>query len=234
MGDRSQSGNGAVTNDLGALGRSGVPQRSRTRTLTACPFAAGGPRESSRLSRSVPASGAFLKRWTIPFIGALTPTALIVVNIAVFIVKNLTEFRITISILAFVSGLMLNSWAGLNIYRMLQQRRPDHPLVNERNQEVVLVVGMAVIIIAAFLTALFCYLGLSDYNHLPNGLTFFTGVLSAAVPILLRAAFHRGVPKGRGGSGQHDQHCCGTASWRDAVTADVGIGSRHDAAAVGP
>jgi hypothetical protein len=147
--------------------------------------------------------GAFLKRWTIPIIGALTPTALIVVNIAVFIVKNLTEFRWTITILAFVSGLMLNSWAGLNIYRMLQQRRPDHAIVSERNQEVVLVLGMAVIIIAAFLTALFCYLGLSDLAHLPNGLTFFTGVLSAAVPLLLRAAFHRGVPRGRGrGSSQ--------------------------------
>jgi hypothetical protein len=146
-------------------------------------------------------AGAFLKRWTIPIIGALTPTALIVVNIAVFIAKNLTDFRITISILAFVSGLMLNSWAGLNIYRMLQQRRPDHALVHERNQEIVLVVGMAVIIIAAFLTALFCYLGLSDIKNLPNGLTFFTGILSAAIPLLLRAAFHRGVPKGRGRGG---------------------------------
>ena len=145
--------------------------------------------------------GAFLKRWTIPIIGALTPTALIVVNIAVFIAKNLTEFRWTISILAFVSGLMLNSWAGLNIYRMLQQRRPDHAIVHERNQEVVLVLGMAVIIIAAFLTALFCYLGLSDIKNLPNGLTFFTGILSAAIPILLRAAFQRGVPRGRGRGG---------------------------------
>ncbi len=146
--------------------------------------------------------GAFLKRWTIPIIGALTPTALIVVNIAVFIAKNLTEFRWTISILAFVSGLMLNSWAGLNIYRMLQQRRPDHALVNERNQEIVLVIGMAVIIIAAFLTAWFCYLGLSSFANLPNGLTFFTGILSAAVPILLRAAFQRGSPrKGRGRGG---------------------------------
>lgn len=169
------------------------------------------PFRRRRPTRSVTAEpertgvGAFLKRWMIPLIGALTPTALIVVNIAVFIVKNLTEFRITISILAFVSGLMLNSWAGLNIYRMLKLRRPDHPLVHERNQEVVLVLGMAVIIIAAFLTALFCYLGLSDYNHLPNGLTFFTGVLSAAVPILLRAAFHRGVPKGRGGGTSQQQ-----------------------------
>lgn len=143
--------------------------------------------------------GSFLKRWTIPIIGAITPLALIVVNISVFIVKNLSEFRWTIAILAFVSGLMLNSWAGLNIYRMLQQRRPDHSLVHERNQEVVLVAGMLVVIIAAFLTALFCYLGLSSYDNLPNGLTFLTGVFAAAVPILLRAAFHRGVPRGRGG-----------------------------------
>ncbi len=141
--------------------------------------------------------GAFLKRWTIPIIGAITPAALIVVNISIFIEKNLDKFRLAIAILAFVSGLMLNSWAGLNIYRMLQRRRPDHALVHERNQEVVLVVGMAVIIGAAFLTALFCYLGLSNKADLPNGLTFFTGVLAAAVPILLRAAFHRGVPRGR-------------------------------------
>ena len=140
---------------------------------------------------------ANLKRWTIPIIGALTPAALIVVNISIFIAKNLTEFRWTISILAFVSGLMLNSWAGLNIYRLLQQRRPDHALVSERNQEIVLVAGLAVIIIAAFLTALFCYIGLSSYKDLPNGLTFFTGVLSAAVPLLLRAAFERGVRRGR-------------------------------------
>ena len=141
--------------------------------------------------------GTNLKRWTIPIIGALTPAALIVVNISIFIAKNLTEFRWTISILAFVSGLMLNSWTGLNIYRMLQQRRPDHALVSERNQELVLVFGMAVIIVAAFLTALFCYIGLSSYKNLPNGLTFFTGVLSAAIPLLLRAAFNRGIRRGR-------------------------------------
>jgi chromate transport protein ChrA len=139
---------------------------------------------------------ANLKRWTIPIIGALTPTALIVVNISAFIVNNLQQFRVTIAVLAFVSAIMLNSWAGLNIYRMLQQRRPDHAIVSERNQEIVLVAGLAVIIVAAFLTALFCYLGLTKSN-LPNGLTFFTGVFAAAIPILLRAAFHRGTRRGR-------------------------------------
>jgi len=140
--------------------------------------------------------GATLKRWTIPIIGALTPTALIVVNISAFIVNNLQQFRVTIAVLAFVSAIMLNSWAGLNIYRMLQQRRPDHAIVSERNQEIVLVAGLAVIILAAFLTALFCYLGLA-VKSLPNGLTFFTGVFAAAIPILLRAAFHRGTRRGR-------------------------------------
>jgi hypothetical protein len=167
----------------------------------AMPFRRRKPSEFVTADPERTGVGAFLKRWTIPIIGALTPTALIVVNISIFIAKNLTQFRWTISILAFVSGLMLNSWAGLNIYRILQQRRPDHALVKERNQEVVLVLGMAVIIAAAFLTALFCYLGLSNYQNLPNGLTFFTGILSAAVPILLRAAFRRGVPRRRGRGG---------------------------------
>ncbi len=141
--------------------------------------------------------GPWLKRWTIPIIGALTPLALIVVNIAAFIVEHLTQFRWTITILAFVSGIMLNSWTALNIYRVLQARRPDHPVVHERNQEVVLVVGMGLVIILAFVTALFCYLGLSNAKDLPNGLTFFTGFFAMAVPILLRAAFRRGAPRGR-------------------------------------
>ena len=131
----------------------------------------------------------FLKRWTIPLVGAITPVGLIVVNISVFIVKHLPEFRWTIAILAFVSGLMLNSWAGLNIYRALQRHRPDHPLVHERNQEIVLVGGMLVIIIAAFLTALFCYLGLSSEANLPNGVTFITGVVAVLVPVMLQALF---------------------------------------------
>ena len=139
--------------------------------------------------KSRTAWGALARRRLIPIIGAVTPVGLIVVNIAAFIVKHLVEFRWTIAILAFVSALMLNSWAGLNIYRVLQRRRPDHALVHERNQEVVLVGGMAVIIIVAFLTALFCYLGLSNPNDLPNGLTFITGVLAILVPILLQAAF---------------------------------------------
>ncbi|HMC69800.1 MAG TPA: hypothetical protein VKJ07_11655 [Mycobacteriales bacterium] len=129
----------------------------------------------------------------IPIIGALTPIGLIVVNISVFIVRHLSEFRWSISILAFVSGIMLNSWAALNVYRVLQRRRPDHALVKESNQELVLVGGMALVIAAAFLTALFCYMGLSSQQDLPNAVTFLTGAAAFLVPILLQLVFRRGL-----------------------------------------
>jgi hypothetical protein len=142
--------------------------------------------------------GPFLRQHTIPIIGAVTPVGLIVVNIAAFIVRHLSEFRWTIAVLAFVSSIMLNSWAGLNIYRVVRRRRPEHALVHDRNQEVVLVGGMAVIIAIAFLTALFCYLGLNNPNDLPNGATFITGLLAFLVPILLQALFRRAYGRDRG------------------------------------
>jgi len=143
--------------------------------------------------------GPWLKRWTIPIIGAVTPVGLIVVNISIFIAKNLAAFRWTIASLAFLSSIMLNSWAALNIYRVVKRRRPEHPLVSEHNQELVLVGGMAIIVIAAFLTALFCFLGLSSEKDLPNGVTFITGVVAIAVPILLQFLFRRGVRTTRRG-----------------------------------
>ena len=133
----------------------------------------------------------FLKRWTIPVLGAVTPVGLIVVNIAAFIVKHLDQFRWSISILAFISGLMLNSWAGVNIYRTGRRRFPNRPLFQNQNEELVLIGGVAVVIAAAFLTAFFCYQCLNDPNNLPNRLTFLTGVIAIALPILLQAFFHR-------------------------------------------
>ena len=135
--------------------------------------------------------GPFLKRWTIPTIGAITPVGLIVVNVAAFIVKHLAEFRWTITIAAFVSSMILNSWMGLNVFRVLQRRRPDHTLVQDRNQELVLAGGMAVIIATSVLAAVFCYWGLSDPNSLPNGATFISGAVAIALPIVLQSIFGR-------------------------------------------
>src|SRR5207249_3328966 len=91
-------------------------------------------------------TGRFFKRWTVPAIGAITPLLLIVVNIAAFIVHHLQAFRLIIALLAFVSGLMLNSWAGIRVYQYFHKRFPDHDLTHESNQELMIVGGMAVVI----------------------------------------------------------------------------------------
>lgn len=141
--------------------------------------------------------GAGLRRWTIPAIGALTPVGLIVVNIAAFIVHNLAQFRLGISVLAFVSGVLLNSWTGLNIYRVAKLRFPRVGVLHESNQEIVLVVGLLVVIGISFAEGLFCYNGLGNEKNLPNAATFYLGVVAIAIPILLQASFAR---VGRGGA----------------------------------
>jgi hypothetical protein len=135
--------------------------------------------------------GARLRRWTIPTIGAVTPIGLIIVNIAAFIVHNLAEFRLGISVLAFVSGVMLNAWTALKIYRVAKGRFPHFGPLQDSNQEVVLMIGMALIIAISFVEALFCYNGLSNEANLPNAPTFILGVVAIAIPILLQSVFSR-------------------------------------------
>ena len=136
------------------------------------------------------------RHWIIPTIGAMTPVALIVVNIAAFIVNHLDTFRWLIAILAFVSGMMMNSWAGLSVYRWFKRGHGGHPLVHDSNQDVMLIAGMTVIILVSFLTAYFCYTGLSDQRNLPNAQTFLTGTLAILVPIILQRFFDRAANEG--------------------------------------
>src|SRR5260370_40526332 len=90
------------------------------------------------------------RAWIIPVIGGITPVLLIVVNVAAFIVQNLSAFRWTITILAFVSGIMLDSWTALDIYRALRARYASHPLLQDSNQELLLVLSMAASIVLPF------------------------------------------------------------------------------------
>lgn len=133
-----------------------------------------------------------VRQWIIPTIGAVTPIALIAVNLAAFIVHHLAEFRVLITALAFVSAMMLNSWTGLRGYRRFKDRHGGHALVHDSNQDIVLIVGMALIIVISAVTAVFCYLGLSNERDLPNVTTFLTGVLAILVPIVLQRFFNSG------------------------------------------
>ncbi len=131
----------------------------------------------------------------IPVVGGITPIAILIVNIAEFIAHHLAEFRWTISVLAFVSGVMLNSWAALAIYRVLKNRVPDNPLVADRNQELMFMVVMFIVILVAAVTAVLCYIGLQNPKDLPNGISVVTASLALLIPVLLQDLIRRFVPK---------------------------------------
>ena len=136
-------------------------------------------------------SEGFWRRWLVPMIGAITPVGLIIVNIAAFIVHHLQGFRLIIAVLAFISGLMLNSWTALRVFQVLRTRAPDHGLVQERNQELVIIGGMAIVIVGAGATAWFCYQGLASDSNLPNPITFITGVVAVLIPVGIREFSNR-------------------------------------------
>ncbi len=75
------------------------------------------------------------------------------------------------------------------MYRALRARYPSHPLLQDSNQELLLVVSMLVIIVLSFISGYFCYQGLGDASNLPNRLTFITGAVAIATPILLVRLF---------------------------------------------
>jgi hypothetical protein len=169
-------------------------------TRTLCPMmrrrrSSRPPEPPPRPRRSL---GQLARAWTIPVIGGITPVLLIVVNIAAFVVQHLSAFRWTITVLAFVSGIMLDSWTALNIYRALRARYPSNPLLQDSNQEMLLVVSMGVIVVLSFISGYFCYQGLNDPRNLPNRLTFVTGAVAIATPILLTRLFAHLKGRGRG------------------------------------
>lgn len=184
-----------------------MPFRGKTRT----PVAAGGatpathplspPSRAGRWVAPPPTPpprfsalrsiGRFVRNWTIPVIGGITPVALILINIAVYINDNLHVIRWVIAVMAFVSGMILNSWWVLQAYRWVQQRWPHWSVVHQRNQEMALVIGMSGVTIFSFLTALFCFYGLGSSKNLPNAPTFWYGALQIALPFAAKAYFDR-------------------------------------------
>ena len=143
-----------------------------------------------RLSRKAQRRG-LVRRWTIPVIGGITPVGLMVVNIAAFIVHHLAEFRLGITICAFVSGLLLGAYQALNAYRVFKRRRPDADLLSESNEEMVLIIGMSAVILFSALTAFLCWEGLASDKNLPNALTFLGGAIGIAIPIVSQLYYRR-------------------------------------------
>lgn len=152
-------------------------------------------RSASKPARTVDRSrrwrlARFLKKWTIPVVGGITPVGLMVINIAAFLVKHLDQFRWTISVLAFISGMMLNSYIALNLYRFVQRRAPNFALVQRHNEELVVALGMGVITIFTFVLAYETYVNLT-VDSIPGGFTFVYGTLQIASAVVMKVLFDR-------------------------------------------
>jgi hypothetical protein len=134
--------------------------------------------------------GRFLKKWAIPVVGGVTPVGLMVINIAAFLVKHLDQFRWAIAVLAFLSGMMLNTYVGLNLYRWVQRRVPDFALVKQQNEELMVAVGMGVITVITFVFAYLTYVNLT-VDNIPGGFTFVYGTVQIATAVVIKVFFDR-------------------------------------------
>lgn len=133
----------------------------------------------------------WLKEWTVPVVGGVTPLLLIAINVAAFIVNHLSEFRWTVAVMSFVSGMMLNTYFALNIYRVIQRRWPDWPPVHPRNEELAVVLGMGVVTVLSFVLAWLSYRGLEDARQLPDKFTFIYGAVGMGSLIISKVFFDR-------------------------------------------
>jgi hypothetical protein len=141
-------------------------------------------------------TGHFLKKWAIPVVGGVTPVGLMVINIAAFLVKHLDQFRWFIAVLAFLSGMMLNTYVGLNLYRWVQRRIPDFALVKQQNEELMVAVGMGVITVITFVFAYLTYVNLT-VDNIPGGFTFVYGTAQIATAVIIKLFFDRDRDKHR-------------------------------------
>lgn len=132
-----------------------------------------------------------LRMWTILVVSGVTPLLLIAINVAAYIINHLSEFRWTVAVMSFVSGMCLNTWWVLNIYRTVQRRRPDWSLFNPRNEDILVVAAMLSVTIFTFILAWLTYRQLEDPAKLPDPLTFVYGVLGVILVIRAKIFFDR-------------------------------------------
>lgn len=129
--------------------------------------------------------------WLIPAIGAFTPLGLLVVEASAFVMRYLGVFRLVITAMALTSGLFLNGWVLMQMYRGFRRRWPAHRLSQDDSREVLLVTAIAVTLIVSLLAAYFCYKGLEHPDRLPNWEIFVSALIALVGPFLLNAFFSR-------------------------------------------
>lgn len=126
------------------------------------------------------------------FLGVVTPVFVLAVNVSAFIMDHLNDFRITIALLALISGLLLN---GLSAYWALRfAQRQATPLFTEYRVWITVLAVIAVLA-SATIGAYLNYLGLVNRGQLPNGMSVLGAVFTLAVPFGFTFAQRRIWPR---------------------------------------
>lgn len=132
-------------------------------------------RQGDRLLR-----GYLSSRLMLLVIGIITPLGILVVNGAAFVYKNLAQFRIGIAVCALISSLVLNGLTASWLLRLAGRRSIAMYL---EHRDWATVVATIVVIATSVGAAVFTYIGMSNPNHLPDGLAVITSLLALLVPL---------------------------------------------------
>ncbi len=127
----------------------------------------------------------------LPVIGLATPVGLLVVNFSAWVISQLGAFRWGVAVSAFISALVLNSLTAVNVYRYVRNRWPDFVVSRRGERHWVLIGAITVILILAFLSSVFSYVGMANPRHLPNGIAVITGFVGVIIPLGLSLVLNR-------------------------------------------
>jgi len=150
-----------------------------------------------RRSRGPVQSGLFIplpEDWRtciLPVIGLATPVGLLVVNFSAWVISQLGAFRWGVAVSAFISALILNSLTAVNVYRYVRNRWPEFVTSRQENGTWVLVGAITLILITAFLSSVFSYVGMANPHRLPNAIAVVTGFLGVMIPLGLSLGLNR-------------------------------------------
>jgi hypothetical protein len=126
--------------------------------------------------------GYLSSRLLLVVIGVITPVGILVVNAAAFVMRNLAQFRIGIAVCALVSSLVLNGLTASWLLRLAGRREIS---IYIQHRDWATIVATIIVIGTSIGAAIFTYIGMSNPNHLPDGLAVITAVLALLVPFAL-------------------------------------------------
>lgn len=112
-------------------------------------------------------------------IGVVTPLGILAVNGSAFVMRHLSDFRLILSVSAFVSALFLNGLAAWAIWGRARRHVPD--LLTEYRVWALILVALVVLASAAS-GAYFTWIGLSTASRLPDPISTITAAAFLIVP----------------------------------------------------